>query len=191
MPEREPRQRKARPFTAKRAWDYLLFLLSRRSYTVAELRERLARRGLPAEEGEPLLERLRELSLVDDALYAEQYVRSRKGERGRLVLRRELRRKGVSEELVEGELAELSADQQAEAAEALLVKNAWRYRPQPSPAGGPVGHGSEGFEQAHARRQQRHKARSKAFAFLARRGFSADAAVRALEQVGWFGDEDD
>lgn len=188
MEDRRPRERKPKPFTAKRAWDYLLFLLSRRSYTVAELRDRLLRRGLPADEAEPLLERLAELRLVDDALYAEQYVQSRKQSRGRIVLRRELRRKGVSEDLVDKEVSELSGAQQADAATELLQKNAWRYRPPA--AGVDSGDGSVSDEQRYEHRQLVYKARAKAFGFLARRGFGADAAVQALERVGWFGDDD-
>ncbi|MFA7460250.1 MAG: regulatory protein RecX, partial [Trueperaceae bacterium] len=84
-----------KPLTKERAWNYLLYILARRSYTVAELREKLLRRGLPAAEAEPLLQRLHELRLVDDSTFAEQYVSSRKRARGRLVLRRELQRKGV------------------------------------------------------------------------------------------------
>ncbi len=185
MRRRAPGQREPKPFTSKRAWDYLLFLLARRSYTVAELRERLLRRGLPEDEADPLLQRLAELRLVDDALYAEQYVSSRKAARGRLVLRRELRRKGVSEDLVNHELGALSPAQQAEAATALLLKNAWRYEPS---GDGPVDAGAASDEEEYGRVQALRKARAKAFGFLARRGFSADAAVVALERVGWFDD---
>lgn len=191
----EPRER--RPFTPERAWNYLLFILSRRSYTVAELRERLERRGLASVDAEPLLTRLAELQLVDDANYAELYVNSRREARGRLALRRELKRKGVASELVERELEGLSAAQQAEAATALLERQAWRYRPSPpdSPAtseeSGNVVDSTVALDdrQEYQRREQRYRARTKAFAFLARRGFSVDAATTALERVGWFEDD--
>lgn len=188
MNGRRPAGGQPKPFTKERAWNYLLFILARRSYTVAELREKLLRRGLPATESEPLLQRLQELRLVDDSTFAEQYVSSRKRARGRLVLRRELQRKGVAEELVERELATLSPEQQAQAATELLERNAWRYRPasdQPDPAS------HAGEEAAHARRQALLKARSKAFAFLARRGYTAEAAQQALQRTGWFEDPND
>lgn len=194
-------ERKPKPFTPERAWNYLLWLLARRSYTVSELRQRLERRGLPEADAEPLLARLVELRLVDDALYAEQYVNSRQAARGRSALRRELQRKGVAEELVEKELEELTPDQQADAATELLERNAWRYRP--GGRAGADGRDAEGRddgdemdgdvvteEDAYARRERLYRARSKAFAFLARRGFGADAAATALERVGWF-DADD
>ncbi len=177
-------QRPRKPFTPERAWEYLLFILARRMYTVAELRQRLARRGLPEADAEPLLARLVELRLVDDALYAEQYVHSRRTGRGRIALRQELNRKGVDEELVEQELEQLTPEQQADAATDLLRRNAWRYRPSDDDAD------ANGDEEAYERRQRLYKARSKAFAFLARRGFGADAAAAALESVGWF-DADD
>jgi regulatory protein len=186
----EARPRK--PFTAERAWEYLLFILARRSYTVAELRQRLARRGLPEDEGEPLLARLVELRLVDDALYAEQYVHSRQAARGRSALMRELRRKGVDEELVEQELADLTPEQQAEAATELLERNAWRYRPgEEAEASSDETSSDEASsdEEAYQRRERLYKARAKAFAFLARRGFGADAAAAAVERVGWFDDD--
>ncbi len=182
------RERKPKPFTKERAWNYLLFLLSRRSYTVAELRERLQRRGLPEEEAEPLLERLAELRLVDDALYAEQYVSSRKEARGRILIRQELRRKGVEPELVDSEVEELTPQQQADAATALLEKNAWRYRPPDATEDDAAR--SEDDAARFARRELVYKARAKAFGFLARRGFAADAASAALERVGWFDDDD-
>ncbi|MFA7461131.1 MAG: regulatory protein RecX, partial [Trueperaceae bacterium] len=134
------------------------------------------------------LQRLHELRLVDDSTFAEQYVSSRKRARGRLVLRRELQRKGVAEELVERELEALSPEQQARAATELLQKNAWRYRPQSDQTQA----GQEASEAAsHARREQLLKARSKAFAFLARRGYTAEAAQQALQRTGWFEDHDD
>lgn len=185
MGAQDRRQRKPRPFTPERAWEYLLFILSRRAYTVGELRERLLRRGLPEADAEPLLARLAELALVDDNAYSEQYVHARKATRGRLVLRRELRRKGVDEQLVEQQLSDLTPDQQAAAATALLLRNAWRYMPAQEDEAL-----VESDADAYQRRQKRYQARSKAFAFLARRGFGADAAARAVEEVGWFGDDD-
>lgn len=180
-----------RPFTPERAWNYLLFILSRRSYTVAELRERLVeRRGLPSEEAEPLLARLVELRLVDDASYTEQYVNSRLSARGRLALRRELKRKGVATDLIERELEGLSQEQQADAATALLERQAWRYRPTAADEGSFEDDDAVVSDQtAYELREQRYRARNRAFAFLARRGFSVDAATAALERVGWFKDE--
>ncbi len=144
-------------------------------YTTAELTKKLLRRGIDEAEAARLIARLTELKLVDDAAYTDQYVSSRAGVRGRLGLRRELTRKGVAPELVEERLTELTPEGQLTAATALLRKNAWRYEPE---SGEPPHHDA------------RLRARSKAFAFLARRGFTVDAVQGALEAVGWFEDDD-
>ncbi len=183
--KRTPGRREPKPFDARRAWEYLLFILARRQYTVAQLRERLVKRGLPAEEAEPLLKKLIDLRLVNDELFAEQYVHSRKSSRGRLSLKQELNRKGVDEQLVQQQLAELSPEQQAAAATALLLRNEWRYRP--SDDGNTAAASTD--EADFIAHERRFKARSKAFAFLARRGFAADAAAAALERVRWFDDD--
>lgn len=194
------RRRPPGPLSPERAWDYLLFLLSRRMYTTAELTDKLLRRGIDEAEAARLVVRLADLKLVDDVVYTDQYVNSRSSSRGRLGLRRELTRKGVAPELVEERLTELTPEGQLAAATALLRKNAWRYEPQaaqePQAAEEPqAGEEPQAAEEPpggeeRLRREARLRARSKAFAFLARRGFTVDAAQGALEAVGWFDDDD-
>lgn len=169
-----PRERADGPPSPERAWDYLLTILARRMYTTAELAEKLRRRGVPEEQARELVDRLVELRLVDDATYAAMYVDSRATARGRLGLGRELARKGVPRALIDAQLSELTPDAQRAAAAALLRKNEWRYRPAAGTAVGP----------------ELLRARAKAFAFLARRGFTVDAAQGALEDVGWFAGDD-
>ncbi len=172
----------ARPLDPERAWEYLLRLLSQRAYTAFELEAKLARRGILGAEAGALLRRLEELRLIDDATYAERYVASRRAGRGRLALRQELRRKGVAVDVVERELRDLDHDDQVAAAVDLLRRNAWRYRPaSPSAQDATV-------REAEAR-ANRAKARGKAMAFLARRGFPADAAIEAIERLAWFADD--
>jgi len=74
-----------------------LRLLSYRPRSEAELRQRLARRGAPADLADGAISRLRELGLVDDAAFARAWVdgRSRLSPRGRRLLRLELRAKGI------------------------------------------------------------------------------------------------
>jgi len=168
-----------RPPTRERAWEYLLNLLTRQDYTVAELRSKLARRGVGGDTAEELLARLVELGLVDDEAYAERYVSSRSQSHGRIALRRELVRRGVDEEVVEPHLDTLDPEQQASAATALLRKNAWRYRPEEPDA-------EAGAEDDHARFARLKRAEARARAFLARRGFDPDAVQAAIEAVGWF-----
>ncbi len=205
-----------RPLDPERAWEYLLTILARQAYTADELRRKLLRRGIEADQAEALLQRLQELRLIDDALYAQQYVSSRKNRQGRRGLRQALHRKGVAERLVNRELGTLDEAQQIEAATALLQRFAWRYRPKATAQGGVGGTepiadidadadtdteaalGTEAESPEHAvdgaitKRsvarppESLRRVRARAFAFLARRGFGADAAQIALERVGWF-----
>jgi regulatory protein len=163
--EPRPRRRPA-PLRPERAWDYALWLLGRQAYTAAELRRRLLRRGLADDEAERVVARLEELQLIDDARYAQAYVRSRRHAKGALGLRHELRRRGLEETHVETALLEEGAADQAAAAAGLLAAHAWRFE----------GARSEDPETAR-------KARARAAAFLARRGFEPDAVAEALERA--------
>jgi regulatory protein len=166
--------RRARtPLAPADAWDYALRLLTGRAMSEGELRTRLERRGLPGDDAEHLVRRLVELRLLDDRAYAEAYVRSRAGTRGRLGLRQELRRKGIGEGLVDDALAERSDDAEAHAAQALLRKQSWRFA---------AVHGAD--------RAKAAAARGRAFALLARRGFTPDAARAAVAGVLGDGDDD-
>jgi regulatory protein len=186
------------PLDRERAWTYLLDLLTRRDYTEAELRAKLQRRRVEEADVDALLDRLRELGLADDARFTEHYVASRRRARGRLALRTELRRKGVDAALVERELEPLTEAQQVEAAAALLRRFAWRYQPgssRPSSGGrtgtvpAPGGEGESAAEAEAAVRRAALKERARAFAFLARRGFTAGVAGDAIRALGWWDDD--
>ena len=77
-----------------------LRLLSYRPRSEAELRQRLARRGAPADLVDGAISRLRELGLVDDVAFARTWVdgRSRLSPRSKRLLRRELQAKGIDSE---------------------------------------------------------------------------------------------
>src|SRR5690606_37524383 len=131
-------------------------------------KRKLARRLVPEPLADELVARLIELRLVDDKVYADQYVSARKTARGRLALRAELRRKGVDEEIVDERVERLGDEQQLKAAVDLLRKHAWRYRPLEEAV-----EASSDAEERDARQRLR-RAEAKAKAFLARRGFSPD-----------------
>ncbi|CAN5829438.1 hypothetical protein BH23DEI1_BH23DEI1_05040 [soil metagenome] len=154
------------PLDPERAWDYALLLLGRRSCTAAEMRVRLERRSLPEADADRVVARLQELDLLNDRAFARAYVRSRTAGRGRLGLARELRRKGVAEDVVDDALADATDEAQGRAAAELIRKQAWRFRDA----------ALDDPERAAA-------ARARAFALLARRGFPSDAARHAVEQV--------
>ncbi len=162
-----PRRRSPRaPLTRERAWDYALSLLARQAYSAAELERRLLRRQLPAAEAARVVARLKELHLLDDAAYAEAYVRSRKRAKGTLALRQALRRKGLDETHVDAALAEEGEVDQAATAAAVLAAQAWRFE-------------DGGSDDVHRAR----KARARAAAFLARRGFDPESVAAALART--------
>lgn len=148
----------------ERAWNYTLWLLGRQAYTTGQLRDKLRRKGATDETVERVLGRLVDLKLVDDALYAETFVRTRSRNKGALRLRQELFHKGVAEALVEKAVGGLDEKTQLESALALTEKNLWRWKGEP---------------------RERY---AKAYAFLARRGFPVDVVREALAQA--FSDED-
>lgn len=157
---------------AQRAWNYCLWLLGRQAYTRATLQERLERKGAEPDVISATLDRLESYGFVDDAAFTSQFVESRSARYGSLRLRGELLRKGVAEETVDEELDGLADERQEEAAFLLLQRNAWRFR-----------------RSADARRE-----RSRAWAFLARRGFPPDAVSSAVERfarAGGFPEESD
>ncbi len=88
-----------------------LELLARREHSRWELRQKLIQRGFPAERIEPVLDRLAEERLLDEARYAELYActRADKGY-GPLRIARELREHGVPEDQVAATLATLEGD---------------------------------------------------------------------------------
>jgi regulatory protein len=84
----------------QQARDAALRLLAYRPRSEAELRTRLARRGLPLAAVEQAMEHLREQGLLDDDAFARYWVEARQqsSPRGRRLLRRELLAKGIAAE---------------------------------------------------------------------------------------------
>jgi regulatory protein len=92
----------------EQARDLCLRLLTARARTRAELARQLAKRGYPEDVSDRVLDRLEQVGLVDDADFAEQWVRSRRANagKGRRALIAELRTKGVDNDIIETTLAE-------------------------------------------------------------------------------------
>lgn len=133
-----------------------LALLSYRARTGAELRRRLLRKDFPREAVERCVAELEERALVDDGAFAETFVRDRVRlkPKGRRALVQELRARGVEPEAAQnavGEVFEAEGVSETELARAA----ARRWHPR------------AGEEPAHARQRL--------YAFLARRGFGAEA----------------
>ena len=99
----------------KRALDGALRLLAARPRSEKEVRERLVRRGLPHDIIVHTLERLREYGYVDDVEFARFWVEARSGAnpRGRYVVRRELRMKGVDQDVADEAMEALPEERSA------------------------------------------------------------------------------
>lgn len=89
------------------AWRTLLRALERRSFSVGEIRRRLRQKGHPPAAVEYAVGRAEQMKLLDDALYAQNYVQTRAGRgRGPARLRQDLRIRGVSDQLIDSALRE-------------------------------------------------------------------------------------
>lgn len=108
--------RVSEPPTLEQARNYLLNSLTHAPKTRKQLADMLDRRNVPPEIALVLLDRFEELKLIDDAEYAQAWVRYRHSARGltRRMLRQELIRKGVGQ--LDIELALEQVDQEDELA---------------------------------------------------------------------------
>ena len=120
----EPRakQPQSREKLEQRAKNILLYHLCRQMRTRAQLAERLRKKEIPDDVAEAVLDRFEELHLLDDAQYAETFVRSRHTERGlaKRALGYELRKRGIDDETAAEALEALDEDQEAATARRLV-----------------------------------------------------------------------
>src|SRR4051794_28404254 len=89
-----------------------------------ELADALASKDVPEEVATRVLDRFEGVGLVDDAAFADTWVRSRQASRGlsRRALSHELRRKGVADEVITDSLEQLDRASEREAAVALVAR---------------------------------------------------------------------
>jgi len=151
------KKKKEKIYDYKRSFNYCVWLLSRRAYTEKALVDKLNKKEAKEEVIEQVIDKLKEIKYLDDEVYAESYVNSRKRRKGANSIRSELWRKGVSEEIIESALSELSQGEQLETAINIVLREKWRF--------------SKG---------DIRKDKARAYAFLARRGFDSDIAQMAL-----------
>jgi regulatory protein len=89
-----------------------------------QLADKLAERLVPAEVAAAVLDRFEEVRLIDDAEFAQMWVRSRSEGRklARSALRRELAEKGIDPELAEAALEQLGPGDEQRAARELVSR---------------------------------------------------------------------
>ena len=145
----------------QRAKNVLLHQLSRSMKTRFQLQEILKKREIPDEIAQLALDRFTEAQLIDDAVFAAAYVRTRL-ENGRSVsaIRGELHRKGVAQELIEAELVGVDSDREQEIANKLAANRYSRMLNL----------------EAEVRKRR-------LLGFLQRRGFSQSIAYRAISNA--------
>lgn len=140
-----------------------LNLLSHRARSARELERRLARKDFPGDVASAAVEDLERMGLVDDAAFAESFVRDRVRLRpkGKRVLVQELRARGVDPDTAETAVGEVMAGEDVSELElARAAADRWKAR-----AG-----------------EDRQSARRRLYGYLARRGFGSDAIREVLEE---------
>ena len=102
----------------------LLSKLTASAKSRRELADALAAKDVPDDVATRVLDRFEQVGLVDDAAFADTWVRSRQASRGlsRRALSHELRRKGVSDDVIAESLEQVDAETEREAAAALVAR---------------------------------------------------------------------
>lgn len=95
----------------EKGFNYSLSYISRSVKTEKQMKRKLVEKGYIEEIIVEIIEKLKELSLIDDRDYCKRYIETYKKKKGERLLRQELKLKGVSETIVDDELKELDRDE--------------------------------------------------------------------------------
>ncbi|WP_323747960.1 regulatory protein RecX [Catenulispora rubra] len=118
----KPKPPESREKLEQRAKNILMYHLGRQMQTRSQLADKLRKKEIPDDIAEAVLDRFEELHLLDDAGYAETFVRSRHTERGlaKRALGYELRKRGIDDETAAEALSAVDEDQEAATARRLV-----------------------------------------------------------------------
>jgi len=147
----------------KKALNYTLFLLSKRSYTRKQIKDKLALKKFSDKDQEFVFAQLDKWKLLDDFQFAKNYIRSKFSQKpsGRRRLFFELIKKGVDKELIEKAFdEELPQEKEQEGLEEILAKFTSKNKNLP-----------------------REKFYSRAMGYLLRRGFSYEEVKKAVSDA--------
>lgn len=116
---------------AGKAYERALSFLEKRDRTESEVKDRLLKAGFSEEAAGEALERLREAGLVNDEDYAARYIDSlmAKG-RGKLRIAAEMRKKGLSGELIRNTLEDRNPDADERARALAAAGREWALIPE-------------------------------------------------------------
>ncbi len=150
------------------ARDTVYRLLAARARGRSELQEALRRKGIDDEVADSVLRKFDDAGLVDDAAFAESWVRERHENQGlgRTALRAELRRKGVSEETIAEALTHVDGDAEVTRARTLIQR---KLRGTATSGTG-------------ASAKDRDRIMRRLVAMLARKGYSEGLALRLVKE---------
>ncbi|WP_298074986.1 regulatory protein RecX, partial [uncultured Corynebacterium sp.] len=109
-------------------------LINHRARSTAELRQRLLEAEFEPEGVEEVIDRCTASGMLDDAQFAQEWVRQREKNQKKsvAVLRRELQRKGISQVLIEDALAQVDEESQEQILEELVTKKAASLKTRPA-----------------------------------------------------------
>ena len=144
--------------------DYSFNLLARKSYSCFEMERKLKRyaqrRSIEDHHIQTLMEKLKKLKYLDDQKFASNYIdyRLRNNPRGKFLIKRELKVKGVDDNFIERALGEKEINEE-EMAEALLQKKQRSWK---------------GVEAK--------KKREKAYRYLTSRGFRMEIVYKTVNR---------
>ncbi|MEO8040061.1 MAG: recombination regulator RecX [Betaproteobacteria bacterium] len=97
-------------------------MLARRDYARAELARKLEPHAAPGEDMAALLDEMQRLGFLSDARFAEQLANRHRGRHGPLTVERELRRRGVADDIVGAALTDARTNEYDEAQRVLRRK---------------------------------------------------------------------
>lgn len=97
-----------------RGLNYALYLLSLQMRTAHEVRDKLLSKEMSEEMVEQIISYLSEHHFLDDVVYAQSYVRSRRHKFGDYRIKADLKRKGVSAEDIQKGYAALADEEETE-----------------------------------------------------------------------------
>lgn len=143
------------------AYSHAINYLSFKARTSGEIEEKLLEKEIDPQTVEETVKRLVEENLIDDASYAQEWTRQRitGRKKGKVLVKQELRRKGIDSELIDDALDAMGEDDELRSAEELAAKK-W-----PTTKG------------------ELWDRKRKTATFIMRRGFSSGIARKALDRV--------
>ncbi|WP_083602806.1 regulatory protein RecX [Bowdeniella nasicola] len=142
----------------------ILNRLDRSSASRAQLAELCAKKLVPDHIADRVLDRFEEVGLIDDAAYAAMLVSTRHNERqlAGKALRVELAKKGITGEAAQAALEQVDADDELEAARAIVAKR---------------------MKQASMQKAPRDVQKRRLFGALGRKGHSSSVAYRVIDEA--------